>query len=89
MEYNLALLQSLSNSELASTAEQMTDIPQPMAGELARRLIELVDKGAIPETSEEYRDRVNELEEEVDELEEEVDELRSTLRSISDMADCA
>lgn len=82
MEYNLALLKSLSNSELASAATitRSTDIPQAMARELARRLQELVDKGAIPETSEEYSDQVKELEDEVEEL-------REVLRSISGMAD--
>jgi len=67
---NVALLASMTNTELTNHVEYMDEIPQAEAQELAHRLKQLVDSGQIPEDSESYRDDLEEKDDEISRLKE-------------------
>ncbi len=70
---NQALLESMSNSELALYVEYMDEIPQAVAKEMARRFNQLTASGQIPEDSEEYRDELEEKDGEIERLKDIID----------------
>lgn len=82
MQFNKALLQSLSNPELLRMIIGAEHIPQEIAQELARRFDELVTSGQIPDDAESYKDELEEAEREVEEMRDAIQNAIAALESI-------